>query len=125
MKRHQARVLIVEDEAVTALDMRATLEGMGVAVVGIVGSAEAALRAIAAERPHLVLLDLSLAGEFAGVELARTIGRSGIPVLFCSGHLGDGAVAALQDIEAAGWLAKPFYPVNLRETVAAALEALP
>lgn len=125
MKRQDARVLIVEDEAVTALDMRATLEGMGVSVVGIAGSPDAALKAIADERPHLVLLDLSLAGEFAGVDLARAIGASGIPVLFCSGHLGDGAVAGLRDIDAAGYLAKPFYPVNLRETVAAALEALP
>lgn len=118
-------MLIVEDEPVMALDMQAIIAAMGVARVDVAATAAAAIAALAGSAPHLVVLDLSLAGSFAGIEIARRIGVDGIAMLVCSGHLGDGAAAGVQDIGAAGYLAKPFHPVNLRETVAAALDALP
>ena len=126
MKPHEVKLLIVEDEEIVSLDMRSIIEGMGVAVTGIARDVEAALASITAERPDLVLLDISLNGEFAGVELARTIDRRwGIPVLFISGHLGNQAVKGLDELNTLGYIVKPFYPINLREAVEAAIGALP
>ena len=126
MKPHDAKILIVEDEELTSLDMKAIVEDMGIAVTGVAHSVDEALASIAAERPHLVLLDISLAGEFEGVELARTIDRRWrIPVLFISGHLGDKAVKGLDELNPLGFIVKPFYPINLREAVESAISALP
>ena len=126
LKLHDVKILIVEDEELISLDMKAIVEDMGIAVTGIARNVDAALQAIDAERPDLVLLDISLDGEFEGVELARTIDRRwGIPVVFISGHLGDKAVKGVDELNTLGYVIKPFYPINLREAVESAITALP
>ena len=125
MRPTDAKVLIVEDESIVAQDIGLILEGMGVTVTSIAQDAAHALDSIAETRPDLVLLDLSLSGRFEGIELAREIDRRWqIPVVFISGHLGDIAVRELGDFHAAGYVVKPFYPVNLREAVTSAITAL-
>lgn len=120
-----AKVLIVEDESIVAQDIGLILEGMGVTVTSIANDAADALKSIAESRPDLVLLDLSLSGRFEGVALAREIDRRWkIPVVFISGHLSDGAVRELGEFHAAGYVVKPFHPVNLRETVGMAISSL-
>jgi CheY-like chemotaxis protein len=126
LKPHDVKILIVEDETIVSLDIQSILEGMGIAVTGIARTVEEALASIAADIPHLILLDISLNGEFEGVELARTIDRRwGIPVLFISGHLSDQAVRGLDELNVVGYIVKPFYPINLREAVEAAIGSLP
>lgn len=126
MKCYETKILIVEDEPLVSDGMRAILDGMGVFVTGVARSAQEAIAAIEADRPHLILLDLSLSGQLEGVDLARQVQqRWRIPVLFISGHLGDHAIGTLDDIDTAGYVVKPFYPVNLREAVASAIDGLP
>jgi CheY-like chemotaxis protein len=126
LKPHDVKILIVEDEAIVSLDMQSIIEGMGIAVTGVARTVDEALASIATDPPHLILLDISLDGEFEGVELARTIDRRwGLPVVFISGHLGHQAVKGLDELNTLGYIVKPFYPVNLRETVEAAISALP
>jgi CheY-like chemotaxis protein len=120
-----AKVLIVEDESIVSHDISVILESMGVTVTSIASDAATALESIAQDLPDLVLLDLSLRGRFEGVTLAREIDRRWhIPVLFISGHLSDVAVRELGEFQAAGYVVKPFYPVNLREAVASAISSL-
>src|SRR5258706_14308509 len=99
LKPHDAKILIVEDEVIVSLDIQTILKDMGIAVTGLAHTVEEALASIMRERPDLVLLDISLDGEFEGVELARTIDRRwGIPVVFISGHLSDQAVQGLDEL---------------------------
>ena len=125
MRPTDAKVLIVEDESIVAQDIGLILEGMGVTVTSIASDAAGALQSIAHTPPDLVLLDLSLSGRFEGVALAREIDRRWrIPVVFISGHLSDTAARELGEFRAAGYVAKPFHPVNLREAVDTAISAL-
>ena len=57
MQKH--RVLIVEDEQDIAGLIKHTLERSGGADAEIVGSGDAALKAVAARPPDLIILDLS------------------------------------------------------------------
>lgn len=126
MGRRDPRIVIVEDDGLTAADMRATLQRVGVTIVGIASSTTEALELIEHEQPDIVLLDISLDGGYEGLELAQEIQRRwGLPLIFISGRLGDDAVAGIDQLNVAGLLVKPFYPVNLRETVLAAIDALP
>lgn len=126
VKLRDTKILIVEDEPIVSYDIQSILEGMGVMTTAIARSASEAVQAIEQDAPHLILLDLSLSGHFEGVELARAVQRRWhIPVLFISGHLGNGAVSGIEDVETAGFIAKPFYAVNLREAVASAVQSLP
>ena len=47
-----ARILIVEDDAIIARDIRTTLQDLGYSVVAVVASGEAAMSAVASARPE-------------------------------------------------------------------------
>ena len=70
MQKH--RVLIVEDEQDIAGLIKHTLERSGSADAEIVGSGDAALKAVAARPPDLIILDLNLP-VLSGVEVCRVL----------------------------------------------------
>lgn len=67
------KVLIVEDEAISAMALRYTIEHLGCDVVDVVDTGEAAIQAAAEHRPDLVLMDTRLRTRMTGVEAANTI----------------------------------------------------
>ena len=68
-----ARILIVEDESVSALFLRLTLEKAGYQIVDVVRSGEEAIMVAGELKPDVVLMDIELDGELNGVEAARKI----------------------------------------------------
>lgn len=67
------KILIVEDEAISAMALRYTIEHLGCEVVDVVDTGEAAIQAAAEHRPDLVLMDTRLRTTMTGVEAANTI----------------------------------------------------
>lgn len=80
------KILIVEDDALIAMELSERLEEMGYQVLGpAMTLAEAETAASQGERPDAALLDANLAGQSsvpAGVALAAR----GVPVAFCTGY---------------------------------------
>jgi signal transduction histidine kinase len=115
-------ILIVEDEAVIALDLKLVLQDMGHRVLGPVGSGEQALALVAQEPPDLVLMDIRLHGPLDGVETAARLGPAGgPPVIFLSSHSDDETVARAARAAPFGFLTKPFQPRELRAAIEVAL----
>jgi len=56
------RILIVEDEPITALDEQETLEELGYQVVGVADTGEDAVAKAKELKPDLVLMDITLKG---------------------------------------------------------------
>lgn len=84
------RVMIVEDEAITAMATGAMLKRLGHVVAASVSSGEAALEAFRRQHPDLVLMDIRLDGEMDGIETAREIRRdSEVPVVFVSAYVDE------------------------------------
>ncbi|ADL57802.1 GAF domain-containing protein [Methanothermobacter sp. KEPCO-1] len=81
-----ARILLVEDEAITAMDLQRKLEFQGYDVIGIAHSGEAAVELAEKHRPDLILMDIILRGPMSGVEAAERIKDLDIPVVFLSAH---------------------------------------
>jgi DNA-binding response OmpR family regulator len=80
------RILVLEDEALIALDLAATLEDAGWEVIGPAGSVAAARRLIeAAGDPDLACLDLNIGSETSHA-LARELRARGVPLVFLSGR---------------------------------------
>ena len=122
----RGRVLVVDDEYFVALDAEEALAAAGFEVVGVATTAEEAVEIARAERPHLVLMDIRLAGVRDGIDAAAEIrGRLGIPSLFATAH-SDAATRARGEGAAApvGWLTKPYAPTELATAVASALARL-
>ena len=67
-----ARVLVVEDEQDIAALIKHTLERSGEMQASIVGSGDAALRAVAEHPPDVVILDLNLP-VLSGTEVCRIL----------------------------------------------------
>ncbi len=84
-----ARILIIEDEALVAMELRFVLEDLGHEVVGTAADAKSA-RALAAETDiDLALVDIHLSDGPTGVALGRELGQDlGITVLFMTANPG-------------------------------------
>ena len=65
------KILIVEDELITATDMRFTLEDMGYEVVGTASTGEKAIEISKNENLDVVLMDVNLKGKMNGICCAR------------------------------------------------------
>jgi DNA-binding response OmpR family regulator len=102
----EATVLIVEDEALIALDLQSIIERAGFKVVGPVNTVEAALAATAREKPQLALLDINL-GQSKVFELADALAQGGTPILFVTGH---SRVMLTEAHKARPIVTKPFLP---------------
>jgi CheY-like chemotaxis protein len=66
--RHPARLLIVEDERVIALDLQRWVTRLGYTVVALTATGPEAIHQALEHRPDLVLMDIHLQGERDGVE---------------------------------------------------------
>ena len=85
-KRVVNRILIVEDEPLTAFDNEVMLGDLGYEVVATLDSFEDAIERLDSEEIDLVLSDFRLSGERTGLDLARAAKKRGIPIIFSTGH---------------------------------------
>lgn len=84
-----SRVLIVEDEAIIAIDIADQLEGAGFEIVGPAASVAKALALLEEEGCDIAVLDFNLRDETAE-KVARELRARGTPFLFLSGVSRDG-----------------------------------
>lgn len=109
-----ARVMIVEDEAITAMATGAMLKRLGHEVLASVSSGEAALEAFHRGRPDLVLMDIRLDGALDGIETARLLRRDGnVPVVFVSAYVDDQTRSRAAEVDPLAFVAKPLDEVDL------------
>jgi DNA-binding response OmpR family regulator len=106
------RILIVEDEPLTAFDNENFLGEAGYEIVATVDDLEEALRVLESEEVHLVLSDVRLRGDRTGIELATTAKQRGVPTLFATGHSYSGAGEI-----AVGCLSKPYTERQLLKAI--------
>ena len=71
-----AKVLIIEDQPMTALDLEEVVESQGHEVIGIAATHGEALDIARAEAPTLILADLRLADDSSGIEAVQDISQS-------------------------------------------------
>src|SRR5918994_3273113 len=80
------RVLICEDDALTALSFAYILQNAGWQVVGPTHTAEEALAESYRRLPDLALIDIGLKGMIDGISVAAELAPLGVPVIFLTGN---------------------------------------
>ncbi|HET8686153.1 MAG TPA: response regulator, partial [Methanosarcina sp.] len=86
----KAKILVVEDQNIVALNIRNKLKNLGYTVPGTASTGEEAIRKAELTNADLVLMDIMLKGEMDGIEAAREIkNRLGIPVLYLTAYTDD------------------------------------
>ena len=107
-----ARVLIIEDEPIIAMDLQQLVENAGHQVVGIAATEDVAVAIAEAERPSLVLADVNLGSGGDGASaVARIMARHRAPVIFVTAY--PERLLTGQDVEPAFIITKPFEPTTL------------
>ena len=113
------RIILIEDEALVAMELEATLSGAGYEVVGAAGNLEEAKRLIAEGGCDAALLDVNLGGRPVD-ELVAALKRRNVPFAFVTGYgrsaLPDGCRDAIV-------VEKPFSRDRLIAAVTALLAA--
>jgi PAS domain S-box-containing protein len=111
------RILLIEDEALIALETETALMSAGCEVIGPAGTLEAAKQLIADMTFDAALVDANLAGHPVH-ELAAALAQKGVPFAFATGYGRDALPSAFRE---AAILAKPFTTAQLLTTVEALL----
>jgi PAS domain S-box-containing protein len=118
----QCKILIVEDERITAEDLKNTLERLGYRVTGIASSAESFYKCIESEIPDLVLMDIFIKGSKDGIELASEIKKShNIPVIYLTAFSDTNILDRAKVTGPFGYVLKPFQERELHSNIEMAL----
>ena len=103
------RIMVVEDEGITALRIQGILQELGYAVSSLEISGEDAVTKAAAEKPDLVLMDIALSGTMDGIEAAGQIySRLHIPVVYLTAHSDEKTLERAKSTGPFGYILKPF-----------------
>ena len=113
-KRIVNRILIVEDEPLTAFDNEVLIGDEGYEVVATLDRYADAIDTLDREKVDLILCDVRLTGERTGVDLAKEARGRSIPVLFVTGAAPDNASELV-----IGVLMKPYNHRTLRSALKA------
>ncbi len=117
----KAGVLIVEDEAITALEIRNVVESSDYEVLSVVHSGEDAVKEALTLKPDLILMDIILQGEMDGVDAARKIKEFlDIPVLYLTA-LESVDSNRLKNTKGTGFLVKPISEGELLSNIEIAI----
>lgn len=115
------RVLIVDDEPVIRMDLRAMLESMGHTVVGEADTGETALALARTLKPDLVIVDIMMPG-MDGIELSRRLAKERIaPVLILTAYSEQAMIEGADKAGVLGYLVKPFREADLAPAIQVAV----
>jgi signal transduction histidine kinase/HPt (histidine-containing phosphotransfer) domain-containing protein len=116
------KVMIVEDEAIIALDIQSHLTRVGFEVTGVARSAAEAFQLIEQKQPDIVLMDIRIEGDLDGVQAAGIIrSRYGLPVIYLTAHADEATLERAEATEPFGYIVKPLQHFKVKAVIAMAL----
>ncbi len=103
------KILVAEDEAIVALDLRNMLRRMGYQVPLIAMSSEEAINFAIQVRPDMIFMDIGLGGTVDGIQAAEQIrARIATQVVFVTAYGDTKTRQRAEKIMPAAFLNKPF-----------------
>ena len=105
------RILVVEDEAITALDLKYSLEELGYEVIDTVDTGQDAIDTAAEKVPDVVLMDIKLKGDMEGIEAAEVISELRIPIIYLTANTDTDTFEKSNVKGSYGFVSKP-YDIN-------------
>lgn len=114
----KGKLLIAEDEKIIAFDLSTRLTTFGYEVIGSAATGQEVLEMVKANRPDLVLMDISLKGELDGIQTAEILRKEFfLSVIFLTAHSGDATLQRAKVAEPYDYILKPFDDRDLRSVL--------
>lgn len=121
----EARVLIVEDEALIALHLEQLVMEAGHRVIGIAFDPEEARAILHKERPDFAFVDMRLRGGTSGLEVAKHLREEfNVPSILVSGNLDSSHIDAVAGLDPVAMVGKPFMPATIAGAIDMAIACL-
>ena len=118
----KTRILIVEDERITAADIEDILLNLGYEVTDLVATGKEAIHKAEQTKPDLVLMDIRIKGPMDGVEAAREIReRFDVPIIYLTAHADRDTLDRAKQASPLGYIVKPFQEAELQAAIEVAL----
>ncbi len=113
-----ARILIVEDDPIIAMDLRGILQQNGLKVAGVAKNATRAFDILGNHEIDLAIIDIHLGSGPSGIDVAEVIHEKyEIPYIFLTSFSDPDTLAAAQEQGPYGYLVKPFQDKTLLTTL--------
>ncbi|NJN59859.1 MAG: response regulator [Leptolyngbyaceae cyanobacterium SL_5_9] len=118
-----AKILVVEDEVITAEVIAEQLRRLGYIVTDTVGTVAGLTASLNQTLPDLIIMDIVLEGEEVdGITIAEYVRQQfNIPVVYLTAHSDSDTLKRAKQTEPLGYIIKPFRPQDLRVAVEIAL----
>jgi len=101
------KLMIVEDERITAEDLKEGLEELGYTISAVVYSGEESIKKAEELKPDLIIMDIRLEGKMDGIEAAEYIrSNQGIPVIYLSAYSDEDTIQRAKITEPSGFIRK-------------------
>ena len=114
--------MVVEDDAIIALQISSALERLGYVPVGVVSSYSDAIEMAEREHPNAALVDIGLREKEEGIRTAAALRhKMDITVIFLTAYTDPDTLEKARQAEPFGYIAKPFDPRSLHATIEMAL----
>lgn len=114
--------LIVEDEAIIALDIQRRLRKMGFSHSVIKNHSDDAINFLSLHNPNLILCDINIHGELDGIDVAAyTLKHKSIPLIFITALSDQGTLDRAKKTLPYGYIVKPFTDKDLNSAIEMAL----
>ncbi|MDQ7045889.1 MAG: response regulator [Sulfurimonas sp.] len=119
---NQKKILIVEDDEITAMNLQISLQKHGYNIIGICNNIADANSRINALSPEIVIIDISLDETCDGIELAKEIrARYKLPFIYLTSYTDNETIEQAKLTHPYGYIVKPFDPNSLHATIQMAL----
>lgn len=116
-----SKILIVEDEMISAHNLADNLTDMGYTISDIVKTGDAAIQSVKQNPPDLILMDIQLKGNSTGIDAALSLQPHHIPVIYLTAFVDNKTLTEAARTQPYGYLTKPAKIDDIRSTMEVAL----
>lgn len=121
-QQNKIKIMLVEDEAITAMDIERMLGKIGYDISLTVMTGEESVEKVKSFKPDLILMDIMLSSDMDGIEAAQMIAKeSDVPIVYLTASTDPGTIRRADGTRHYGYLMKPIDRVNLQTIVSTAL----
>ena len=116
------KILIVDEELISAKKLARKFKKSGYKVVGIVDSGIKAIEKVAETHPDLILIDIVLKGNMDGIATTKKIQANyNIPIIYLSSYSDRNSLKQARETHPKGYIVKPYSFKDLKATIESAL----
>jgi DNA-binding response OmpR family regulator len=114
----RAKILIVEDESIVALEIKKVLNKLGFEVTATASNFTEALNSVSLNKPNIIFMDINLNNSKDGIETTQEIQKiSNIPIIYLTAYSDEETIYRAIKTNPISYLMKPFKREELKSAI--------